>query len=102
MGSRGLGQLAYNKAMMVLAASQADDVALESGSLAQGLLTYALVREGLDTGLIDQDGDGEIDPVVPEVSQKAQCIAQHLEELHRAPSAPSPLVPQAAGGNNTP
>lgn len=43
MGSRGLGQLAYNKGMLILAASQADDVALEDPALQQGLLTYALV-----------------------------------------------------------
>jgi len=47
MGSRGLGQLAYDKGMRVLAASQADDVAIESRSLRQGLLTYAIVRNGL-------------------------------------------------------
>jgi hypothetical protein len=47
-GSRGLGQLAYDKRMRVLAASQADDVALESGALRHGLLTYALVVEGLE------------------------------------------------------
>jgi hypothetical protein len=47
MGDRGLGQLAYDKAMRILAASQADDVALESNKLRQGLLTYALVRDGL-------------------------------------------------------
>lgn len=47
MGSRGLGQLAYDKGMRVLAASQADTVALESDRLQQGLLTYALVRDGL-------------------------------------------------------
>ena len=49
MGDRGLGQLAYDKGMQILAASQADDVALEIGSLHQGLLTYAL-REGLIPG----------------------------------------------------
>ena len=47
IGSRGLGQLSYNKGMLVLAASQADDIALESTSVRQGLLTYALVEEGL-------------------------------------------------------
>jgi hypothetical protein len=47
MGDRGLGQLAYDKAMRILAASQADDVALESERLKQGLLTYALVHDGL-------------------------------------------------------
>jgi WD40 repeat protein len=53
MGSRGLGQLAYNKGMRVLAASQASDVALESSALKQGLLTYALVHEGLDASKAD-------------------------------------------------
>jgi uncharacterized caspase-like protein len=48
MGSRGLGQLAYDKGMRILAASQANDVALESERIKQGLLTYALVKEGLE------------------------------------------------------
>jgi hypothetical protein len=48
MGSRGLGQLAYDKGMRILAASQADDVALEVEELKQGLLTYALVQNGLE------------------------------------------------------
>ena len=43
-----MGQLAYDKGMRILAASQADDVALESEKLKQGLLTYALVHDGLD------------------------------------------------------
>ena len=50
MGSRGLGQLAYDKAMRVLAASQAEEVALESDQLRHGLLTYAMLREGLAGG----------------------------------------------------
>jgi hypothetical protein len=53
MGNRGLGQLAYDKRMRVLAASQADDFAIESGQLQQGLLTYALVRDGLEKGKAD-------------------------------------------------
>jgi len=48
MGSRGLGQLAYDKGMRILAASQADDVALESDRIRHGLLTYALTRDGLE------------------------------------------------------
>jgi hypothetical protein len=47
MGDRGLGQLAYDKGMQILAATQAADVALESEKLGQGLLTYALVQDGL-------------------------------------------------------
>jgi WD40 repeat protein/uncharacterized caspase-like protein len=54
MGSRGLGQLAYDKGMAVLAATQANDVALESRSIAQGFLTYALTREALEEGLADK------------------------------------------------
>jgi uncharacterized caspase-like protein len=63
MGDRGLGQLAYDKGMRILAASQADDVALEIRNLHHGLLTYALVEEGLkpgDNGKLkaDLNGDG--------------------------------------------
>ena len=47
MGSRGLGQLAFDKGMRILAASQADDVALESDLIKQGLLSFALVQNGL-------------------------------------------------------
>lgn len=50
MGSRGLGQLAYNKGMKVLTASQAESVALESQALRHGLLTYSLIREGIESG----------------------------------------------------
>ncbi len=53
MGSRGLGQLAYDKGMRVLTASQADDVALESDLLQQGLLTHALVHDGLEARQAD-------------------------------------------------
>ncbi|MBY3297654.1 hypothetical protein HFO10_17165 [Rhizobium laguerreae] len=65
MGDRGLGQLAYDKGMRILAATQADDVALESGELGQGLLTYALVREGLKAAVdgkdaADADRDGAV------------------------------------------
>jgi hypothetical protein len=53
MGSRGLGQLAYDKGIRILTASQADDVALESDRLQHGLLTHALINEGLDAGRAD-------------------------------------------------
>jgi WD40 repeat protein/uncharacterized caspase-like protein len=65
MGDRGLGQLAYDKGMRILAASQADNVALEIQNLHQGLLTYALVWEGLRPGdggklKADLNGDGVV------------------------------------------
>ena len=63
MGSRGLGQLAYDKGMRVLTASKAQEAAIERGGrVRQGLLTYALVRRGLENGAADfQPQDGKID-----------------------------------------
>jgi len=55
MGSRGLGQLAYDKDMKILSATQADNVALELGSLKQGLLSYALLQDGILKSLADAD-----------------------------------------------
>lgn len=62
MGDPGLGQLAFDKGIRILAATQADDVALEDSTIRQGLLTFALASEGLtaDGGLADTDGDGQI------------------------------------------
>ena len=60
MDSRGLGQLAYDKGMRILAASQADYVALESNAIGHGLLTFALTHDGLDLGLADDPKDGKI------------------------------------------
>jgi hypothetical protein len=53
MGSRGLGQLAYDKGMKILAATQADNVAREYGTLAQSLLSYILTKEGIADELAD-------------------------------------------------
>nr|WP_310524972.1 caspase family protein [Polymorphobacter sp.] len=61
MGDPGLGQLAYDKGIRILAATQADNVALEDGKLGHGLLTYALVEDGLKRGQAeDLDDDGNI------------------------------------------
>lgn len=53
MGSRGLGQLAYDKRMRFLAASQSDAAALEDSRLEQGLLSYVLTEQGLKEGKAD-------------------------------------------------
>ncbi|MGA2569368.1 MAG: caspase family protein [Terracidiphilus sp.] len=53
MGSPGLGQLAYDKRMRILAASQPNQAARESDTLHQGLLTYALTQQGLVEGHAD-------------------------------------------------
>lgn len=61
MGSRGLGQLAYNKGMRILAGTKADDVALESELIRHGVLTYALIHDGLNANQADHEPkDGEI------------------------------------------
>jgi WD40 repeat protein len=61
MNSRGLAQLAYEKGMYILTASQSYQAALEASQLGHGLLTYALVSEGLDKREADDDPhDGKI------------------------------------------
>lgn len=61
MGSRGLGQLAYDKGMTILASTQANNVALENKNLRQGLLSYALTHEGIEELLADyKPKDGAI------------------------------------------
>jgi WD40 repeat protein len=53
MGSRGLGQLAYDKGMRILAASQSTESARETREIKMGLLSFALVREGLEDDQAD-------------------------------------------------
>ena len=53
MNSKGLAQLAYEKGMYVLTAAQSYQAALEAATLGHGLLTYALVEEGLKKGEAD-------------------------------------------------
>ena len=61
MNSKGLAQLAYEKGMYILTASQGYQAALEASSYGHGLLTYALVEEGLKAGAADDDPkDGQI------------------------------------------
>jgi WD40 repeat protein len=59
LGSRGLGQLAYDKRMRVLAASQSDQAAREmGGQIGEGVLTYALLHDALAAKqAADEHGD---------------------------------------------
>lgn len=52
-----MGQLAYDKDMKILSATQADNIALELSNLEQGLLSYALLEEGIKNALADVDRD---------------------------------------------
>jgi WD40 repeat protein/uncharacterized caspase-like protein len=61
MNSKGLAQLAYEKGMYILTAAQSYQAAQEVSELGHGLLTYALVEEGLKQAAAD---DGPKDGVV--------------------------------------
>jgi hypothetical protein len=60
MGDSSLGQLAYDKKLRIIAATQSDDVAKEASALGHGLLTWTLAGLGLDpkTGAADFDRNG--------------------------------------------
>jgi hypothetical protein len=60
MNARGLAQLAYEKGMYVLTASQSDEVAFESAGLKHSYLAYALVEEGIKSGAADADHNGQV------------------------------------------
>lgn len=55
MNSKGLAQLAYEKGMYILTAAQSFQAALEAAQLGHGLLTYALIEEGLKTPAADNE-----------------------------------------------
>jgi hypothetical protein len=54
MNSKGLAQLAYEKGMFILTAAQSFQAAQEVSQLGHGLLTYALVVQGLKEGAADR------------------------------------------------
>ena len=61
MNSKGLAQLAYEKGMYVLTASQSYQAAIEPEDLKHGLLTYTLIEEGLKRTAADAEPkDGTI------------------------------------------
>jgi WD40 repeat protein len=61
IGTRGLGQLAYDKGMQILAASKLEQGASEvGGSIKEGLLSYVLLHEGLELGMANVQNAQEI------------------------------------------
>ncbi|HEX6623013.1 MAG TPA: PQQ-binding-like beta-propeller repeat protein [Pyrinomonadaceae bacterium] len=83
MGSRGLGQLSYDKGMRVLTSTQADNVALETNLTEQGLLTYTLTREGLEAARADfSPPDGQI-TVAEWLSYGVERVPTLFEEVGR-------------------
>lgn len=63
MGDPGLGQLAFDKGIRILAAAGRDDLAHEDSKIRQGLLTYVLAEQGIDArgfGAADLNCDHKI------------------------------------------
>ena len=88
MNSKGLAQLAYEKGMYVLTAAQSYQAALEATHLGHGLLTYALVEEGLKTMIADHDPkDGELVAKEWLDFATARVPEMQLEDMKRARSA---------------
>ncbi|HEY0174427.1 MAG TPA: hypothetical protein VGB98_25650 [Pyrinomonadaceae bacterium] len=84
MGSRGLGQLSYDKGMRILTSTQADDVALESALVEQGLLTYALTRDALESARADFQPKDERITVAEWLADGVERVpALHAEVLKR-------------------
>ena len=93
MGSRGLGQLSYDKGIRILTSTQSDDVALETDFTQQGLLSYALTHDGIEAGEADfkprdkvitltewlEYGVDRVPKLYSEIEQKYQTLA--LNEL---------------------
>lgn len=85
MNSKGLAQLAYEKGMYILTASQSYQAAQEVSRIGHGLLTYALVVEGLEKGMADfepRDGTVVIREWLDYASSRVPQI--ELEELRQA------------------
>ena len=83
MGSQGLGQLAYDKRIRILAASQSDQTAGENARLGQGILSYVLSQEGLI------EGKGDWSPVDGRIT-----LGEWLKfAVHEVPKLDSATVP---------
>jgi WD40 repeat protein/uncharacterized caspase-like protein len=99
LGSRGLGQLAYDKRMRILAASQSDEVAHEYDSLHEGLLTYVLTQDGLEEGKADWK------PVDKKITV-AEWLAYAVDAVPKfVPDKAKAVAAKAAGdrfGNSSP
>lgn len=60
MNTKGLAQLAYEKGMYILTASQSIEVAFETDAFKHSYLAYALLEEGIKAGEADENHDGKI------------------------------------------
>ena len=84
MGSRGLGQLAYDKGMRILAATQVQQQAVDgTDATKMGLLIYALIEDGLRAGKADsapKDGRIMLSEWLNYASQRVPSIFQGIHD----------------------
>jgi hypothetical protein len=81
MGSRGLGQLAFDKGMKILAATQADNIALEVNLIRQGLLTYALIQDGIEARQADYNPKDNVINLGEWLSYGVERVPRLYEEV---------------------
>jgi WD40 repeat protein len=96
MGSRGLGQLSYDKGMRILTATQSDNVALENRAIKQGLLTYALTSDGLESLRADYKPQDKTIMLLEWLEYGAARVPKLNEEIM------SGQINAAAAGTDTP
>ena len=86
IGDRSFGQLVFNKKMRLLVSTQADAASLEFGDLKHGLMTYALVNDGLTLNRAAQDKSTTF----------SEWLRYGLEDVVRRQSASTQLDPAKA------
>jgi uncharacterized caspase-like protein len=108
MNSQGLAQLAFEKGMYVLTASQSYQVAVGSKKLGHGYLTYALIEEGLKTTKADRSpADGLVlmrewlDYAVQRVPDMQEDESKEIRDLvHRAANSNERADPAQQGSQS--
>ena len=81
MGSRGLGQLAYDKGMRILAATQVDQDAIDgTDTTKMGLLIYALIEDGLRAGKAAKNGRIMLSEWLNYASQRVPAVFQGIQD----------------------
>ena len=108
MNTKGLAQLAYEKGMSVLTASQSFEVAFEADALKHSYLAYALLEEGIKQRAADKDRDGRIflkewfdyaSESVPQIRRKRTKGKELVEDEpdEQKVQRPRPFYPRETG-----
>lgn len=102
LASRGFGQLAYDKKMLLVAAAQSDQYAMESDRVKAGVLTWAFAAEALPKHATGSLGDvavtaAELVPLVIKSIEAGGPVgstraAAAVQGTHRPPRASRPVV----------